>query len=77
VTGQTCACGAPGLIWSELREEWMCESCILADHAELVAEKVAAESWPPGLAGHEFGAGSVVVAEPGGLLEQLLRVAPG
>jgi hypothetical protein len=74
---QTCVCGAPALLYSELCLEWMCGPCVLADHNELMTQKAAEQSWPPGPAGHEFGPGSVVVAEPGGLLEQLLEVSPG
>jgi hypothetical protein len=33
VTGQTCACGQPGLIWIEDRRVWECGRCIAARHA--------------------------------------------
>jgi hypothetical protein len=74
---QTCACGAAAVGFSELHKEWMCGSCIVASHAVLVTAKNAEACWPPGPAGRVFGAGSVVVAGPGGLLEQLLGVNPG
>jgi hypothetical protein len=65
------------LTWSDQLKAWVCDRCTLVAHEQLVAEKNAAQSWPPGPAGREFGDGSVVVAGPGGLLEQLLGVSPG
>lgn len=74
---QTCVCGAAALGWSEIRQAWVCGGCVMADRPALLAAKNAEACWPPGPGGHEFGAGSVVVAGPGGLLEQLLGVDPG
>lgn len=74
---QTCVCGAQALVYVEASKTWNCGQCVLTSHEQLVTEKVEAESWPPGPAGHDFGPGSVVVAGPGGLLEQMLGVAPG
>lgn len=72
MTGQTCACGAPGQIFIEASKTWICGPCILAGHDQLEAKKAAAQSWPPETAGRDFGPGSAVIANPGGLLDRIL-----